>query len=137
MSFLKILFIDFHWFLLWFLDVLCIVFQSMLRLDPTRRITARGALEHEYFKDIKFVPWVLGFTEEVSILLCVSFMGFDSEMGAILGIFFNAFDWVIFNLLVLTDFFRFSLCVIILPITFFNVLVSVQCNQQISCLVDV
>ncbi|CAL5213729.1 unnamed protein product [Lathyrus oleraceus] len=30
--------------------------SSMLRLDPSRRITARGALEHEYFKDIKFVP---------------------------------------------------------------------------------
>lgn len=30
--------------------------SSMLRLDPTRRITARGALEHEYFKDIKLVP---------------------------------------------------------------------------------
>ncbi|CAK8578118.1 unnamed protein product [Lathyrus sativus] len=30
--------------------------SSMLRLDPSRRITARGALDHEYFKDIKFVP---------------------------------------------------------------------------------
>ncbi|XP_047341655.1 cell division control protein 2 homolog A isoform X1 [Impatiens glandulifera] len=29
---------------------------KMLRLDPTRRITARAALEHEYFKDIGFVP---------------------------------------------------------------------------------
>jgi hypothetical protein len=53
---LKIAFIDFNWFLLKFVDVLCIVFQSMLRLDPSRRITARGALEHEYFKDIKCVP---------------------------------------------------------------------------------
>ncbi|WJX46682.1 Cell division control protein 2-B [Trifolium repens] len=32
------------------------ILSSMLRLDPSRRITARGALEHEYFKDIKFVP---------------------------------------------------------------------------------
>ncbi|KAI4297255.1 hypothetical protein L6164_037150 [Bauhinia variegata] len=30
--------------------------SNMLCLDPTRRITARKALEHEYFKDIKFVP---------------------------------------------------------------------------------
>ncbi|CAJ2677996.1 cell division control protein 2 [Trifolium pratense] len=29
------------------------ILSSMLRLDPSRRITARGALEHEYFKDIK------------------------------------------------------------------------------------
>lgn len=30
--------------------------NSMLCLDPTKRITARSAVEHEYFKDIKFVP---------------------------------------------------------------------------------
>ncbi|XP_054801192.1 cell division control protein 2 homolog isoform X1 [Prosopis cineraria] len=29
--------------------------SSMLCLDPSRRITARNALEHEYFKDIRFV----------------------------------------------------------------------------------
>ncbi|KAG6777690.1 hypothetical protein POTOM_017519 [Populus tomentosa] len=30
--------------------------SKMLFLDPTKRITARSALEHEYFKDIGFVP---------------------------------------------------------------------------------
>ncbi|XP_058764487.1 cell division control protein 2 homolog 1-like isoform X1 [Vicia villosa] len=30
--------------------------SSMLCLDPSKRITARSAVEHEYFKDIKFVP---------------------------------------------------------------------------------
>ncbi|KAK4401192.1 Cell division control protein 2A [Sesamum angolense] len=34
------------------LDLLC----KMLCLDPSKRITARSALEHEYFKDIGFVP---------------------------------------------------------------------------------
>ncbi|KAM5558270.1 cell division control protein 2 [Rosa sericea] len=33
-------------------DLLC----KMLCLDPSKRITARSALEHEYFKDIPFVP---------------------------------------------------------------------------------
>ncbi|KAK2383647.1 Cell division control protein 2-B [Trifolium repens] len=32
------------------------ILSSMLRLDPSKRITARVALEHEYFKDIKCVP---------------------------------------------------------------------------------
>ncbi|XP_060961216.1 cell division control protein 2 homolog 2 isoform X2 [Cannabis sativa] len=30
--------------------------SKMLRLDPVKRITARAALEHEYFKDISLVP---------------------------------------------------------------------------------
>nr|CAA66233.1 cyclin-dependent kinase [Antirrhinum majus] len=30
--------------------------DKMLRLDPSKRITARNALQHEYFKDIGFVP---------------------------------------------------------------------------------
>ncbi|XP_019462476.1 PREDICTED: cell division control protein 2 homolog 2 isoform X1 [Lupinus angustifolius] len=30
--------------------------KSMLCLDPSKRITARSALEHEYFKDIKILP---------------------------------------------------------------------------------
>jgi cyclin-dependent kinase 2 len=34
----------------------CFTYQKMLFLDPTKRITARSALEHEYFKDIGFVP---------------------------------------------------------------------------------
>jgi hypothetical protein len=31
--------------------------QKMLCLDPVRRITARSALGHEYFKDLGLVPW--------------------------------------------------------------------------------
>ncbi|XP_061370454.1 cell division control protein 2 homolog isoform X1 [Gastrolobium bilobum] len=30
--------------------------SSMLCFDPSKRISARSAVEHEYFKDIKFVP---------------------------------------------------------------------------------
>jgi hypothetical protein len=30
--------------------------QKMLILEPSRRITARTALEHEYFKDVGLVP---------------------------------------------------------------------------------
>ncbi|XP_010545939.1 PREDICTED: cyclin-dependent kinase A-1 [Tarenaya hassleriana] len=30
--------------------------SKMLSMDPTRRITARSALEHDYFKDLGFVP---------------------------------------------------------------------------------
>ncbi|PRQ56189.1 putative protein-serine/threonine kinase CMGC-CDK-Pl family [Rosa chinensis] len=33
--------------------------KKMLCLDPSKRIMARGALEHEYFKDIPFVPRVI------------------------------------------------------------------------------
>uniref|UniRef100_A0A2N9IPU9 cyclin-dependent kinase n=1 Tax=Fagus sylvatica TaxID=28930 RepID=A0A2N9IPU9_FAGSY len=32
------------------------ILSKMLCLDPSKRITARSALEHEYFKDIGFVP---------------------------------------------------------------------------------
>jgi serine/threonine protein kinase len=27
--------------------------QKMLRLDPSKRITARAALEHDYFRDLE------------------------------------------------------------------------------------
>ncbi|KAL0327527.1 UNVERIFIED_CONTAM: Cell division control protein 2A [Sesamum angustifolium] len=37
-------------------DLLVLLLQKMLCLDPSKRITARSALEHEYFKDIGFVP---------------------------------------------------------------------------------
>lgn len=30
--------------------------QKMLTLEPSRRVTARGALEHEYFKDVMHIP---------------------------------------------------------------------------------
>ncbi|ESR44172.1 protein kinase domain-containing protein [Citrus sinensis] len=30
--------------------------SKMLCMDPSRRITARSALEHEYFRDVEFVP---------------------------------------------------------------------------------
>lgn len=34
----------------------CLDEQKMLTLEPSRRITARTALEHEYFKDVGLIP---------------------------------------------------------------------------------
>jgi hypothetical protein len=34
----------------------CLGEQKMLTLEPSRRITARTALEHEYFKDVGLIP---------------------------------------------------------------------------------
>lgn len=32
------------------------LYQKMLLMDPTKRINARAALEHDYFKDIGVMP---------------------------------------------------------------------------------
>ena len=34
-----------------------VCWQKMLRYEPNKRITARQALEHEYFKDLEMVQW--------------------------------------------------------------------------------
>lgn len=40
---------------LWF--IILFVFQKMICLDPSKRITARTALGHEYFRDVAVAPW--------------------------------------------------------------------------------
>lgn len=65
------------------------VFQSMLCLDPTKRITARSAVEHEYFKDIKFVPWFHIFTAKVFIAICAEYMDFDCARS-VLSLLFSS-----------------------------------------------
>jgi hypothetical protein len=56
------------WFLLMIITVasnnftafnspISVFWQKMLRYEPSKRITARQALEHEYFKDLAMVQW--------------------------------------------------------------------------------
>jgi hypothetical protein len=48
-------------FISWVLILICLgvgrIEQKTLILEPSQRITARNALDHEYFKDIGLIPW--------------------------------------------------------------------------------
>lgn len=81
---------------------LYLLLQSMLCLDPTKRITARSAVEHEYFKDIKFVPWFLIFMAKVFINMCRIYGFWLCENACYLGIFFYAWDSVTFQFCILS-----------------------------------
>lgn len=82
-----------------------VLFQSMLCLDPTKRITARSAVEHEYFKDIKFVPWFYIFTAKVFIAICAEYMDFDYARNVCYLCYLLQWLWdpVIFQFFVLTN----------------------------------
>jgi len=92
------------------LDKMSIAFQSMLCLDPSKRITARIAVEHEYFKDIKFVPWFHIFMENVFIVIFVQnlwvltlremrvvFCYFLQDLGVGTGSYFHFLSYRIFQ----------------------------------------